>query len=285
MPADSDPPPPAGSLEQRIAAAYERLTPNEKRLAELERQIPHLLVTHSATELTERAGVSKAAGTRFRRLGFDGFEAARKLVRDARAWGSPVYLDDRERHASGRLEAHLRKDIDNLVRTVESLPSAEIADIARALANARRVRILGLRNSHIMASYLRWQLIMLRDRVVLAPGPGETAAEYVADLGAEDVAVVVAVRRRPPAVERWLTALASSGARVLLVTDRSGEALRDRATWTLACDVRGTALFDSYVSVLSVLNLLAGLVAAQLGAEGRRRLRRIEQAHAELGDL
>lgn len=286
MPADSVPPPDAGSLEQRIAAAYPRLTPNEKRLAELVREFPHLLVTHSATELTERAGVSKAAGTRFfRRLGFDGFEAARKLVRDARAWGSPVYLDDRERHSSGRLEAHLRKDVDNLVRTIESLPSAEIADIARALANARRVRILGLRNSHIMASYLRWQLIMLRDRVVLAPGPGETTAEYVADLGADDVAVVVAVRRRPPAVERWLAALASSGARVLLVTDRSGEALRDRATWTLACDVRGTALFDSYVSVLSVLNLLAGLVAAQLGAEGRKRLRRIEQAHAELGDL
>jgi len=117
-------------------------------------------------------GALKTAGTRFfRRLGFDGFEAARKLVRDARAWGSPVYLDDRERHSSGRLEAHLRKDVDNLVRTIESLPSAEIADIARALANARRVRILGLRNSHIMASYLRWQLIMLRDRVVLAPVP------------------------------------------------------------------------------------------------------------------
>ncbi len=293
MASASDPPPPpatapplSGALEQRVAAAYERLSPNEKRLADLVQEFPHLLVTHSATELTERAGVSKAAGTRFfRRLGFENFEEARKLVRDARAWGSPVYLDDRETGPSRALEAHLRKDVDNLVRTIESLPSEEIAVIARALANARRVRIFGLRNSHIFATYLRWQLIMLRDRVVVAPGAGETAAEYLGDLGEEDVAVVVAIRRRPPAIERWLTAMRKSRARVLLVTDRSGQALRDKATWTIACDVRSTALFDSYVSVLSVLNLLSSLVASQLGAEGRRRLRRIEQMHGELGDL
>lgn len=279
-------PPPGPSLEQRIAGAYERLTPNERRLADLVQEYPHLLVTHSATELTERAGVSKAAGTRFfRRLGFDNFEEARKLVRDARAWGSPVYLDDRESRPSGILEAHLRKDTDNLVRTIETLPSEHIAAIARAVANARRVRIFGLRNSHIMASYLRWQLIMIRDRVVVAPGAGETVAEYIADLGEEDVAIVIGVRRRPPAVERWLAAMRRTGARVLLVTDRSGQHLRDKATWTIACDVRATALFDSYVSVLSVLNLLSALVAAQLGGDGRKRLRRVEQAHSDLGDL
>ncbi|GHD45242.1 hypothetical protein GCM10017083_12930 [Thalassobaculum fulvum] len=283
----TDPPsPPAGSLEQRIVAAYERLSPNEKRLADLVQEQPHLLVTHSATELTERAGVSKAAGTRFfRRLGFENFEEARKLVRDARAWGSPVYLDERESRPSRALEAHLRKDVDNLVRTIETLPSEDVTSIARALANARRVRIFGLRNSHIFATYLRWQLIMVRDRVVIAPGAGETAAEYIADLEEQDVAVVIAVRRRPPAVERWLTAMARGKARVLLVTDRSGQALRDKATWTIACDVRSTALFDSYVSVLSVLNLLSSLVAAQLGAEGRKRLRAIEDVHGDLGEL
>lgn len=279
-------PTPSGTLEQRITTAYDRLTPNERRLADLVQDFPHLLVTHSATELTERAGVSKAAGTRFfRRLGFENFEEARKLVRDARAWGSPIYLDDRESRPSGLLEAHLRKDVDNLVRTIESLPSEHIAAIARAVANARRVRLFGLRNSHFMAAYLRWQLIMVRDRVVVAPGAGETMAEYVADLGEEDVVIVIGVRRRPPAVERWLAALRRTGARILLVTDRSGQHLRDKATWTIACDVRSTALFDSYVSVLSVLNLLGSLVAAQLGTEGRKRLRRIEQAHADLGDL
>lgn len=274
------------SLEQRISGAYARLSPNEKRLADLVQEFPHLLVTHSATELTERAGVSKAAGTRFfRRLGFENFEEARKLVRDARAWGSPIYLDDRESRPSGQMEAHIRKDVDNLVRTIESLPSDQVSAIARAVARARRVRIFGLRNSHIMATYLRWQLIMVRDRVMLAPGAGETVAEYLADLGEEDVAVIVAIRRRPPAVDRWLTTIARSGARILLITDRSGQGLRPQATWTIACDVRSTALFDSYVSVLSVLNLLSSMVAAQLGAEGRAKLRRIEQAHADLGDL
>jgi len=275
-------------LVQRIQDSYVTLSPNERKLAELLLDFPHHLVTHSATELTERAGVSKSAGTRFfRRLGFESYDEARRLVREAQDWGSPLYLGDPARNGVGGagLEGYLQREITNLTRSVEAIPTDRLAEIAQALASARGVVIAGWRNSHMMGSYFRWQLIQLRERVSLLNRSGETAAEHLAGLGPEDLLVIVGVRRRPRALETLFRAAEATGVRILLIADRSAGALGTRARWALYCNIRSVTLFDSYVGVIAVLHIIAGAVAAELGKQGRGRLRRIEALHEALEDF
>ena len=63
------------SLSERIVAAYDDLTRNERRLADLLLENPDILVLHSATEISGLVSVSKATTARFfQRMGYPSFK-------------------------------------------------------------------------------------------------------------------------------------------------------------------------------------------------------------------
>ena len=70
------------------------------------------------------------------------------------------------------------------------------------ICTATRVYVLGIRNSHFLAGYLRWQLIQVRDNVELLPVGGETLAEHLAGLNRDDVVILIAFRRRMPVIDQ-----------------------------------------------------------------------------------
>lgn len=277
------------TMESRIRAHYDLLPGSERGVADLLLHHPGRLATHAATELAAEAGASKAAVTRLiRRLGYASFAAARAEARDAQQWGSPVYLeDDRPAGPSTPTAAsrHLAADQQILARTLGALSDAELEACAQALAHARRVVVVGFRNSAWLAMYARSQLGLLRPGVELAPLPTETLAEALVGLGPEDLVLAFGFRRRVPAFAAALRAARAAQARILFVTDPTGAADLRMADWTLTCHSRGAAMFDSYVGAVSVINLLAAQVAQALGDSGRERLQGVEQWHGRLDDL
>ena len=85
------------AIESRIEAHYDRLPGSERRVAEAILDYPGHIASHSATELAQLAGASKAAVTRLiRRLGFAGYHEARRLgtllraMEQAREAGVPI---------------------------------------------------------------------------------------------------------------------------------------------------------------------------------------------------
>ena len=276
-------------LEARIQRHYDELPPAERRLADLLLGFPGNPASYSASELAAMAGTSNAAATRFfRRLGYKGYAEVRRQVRDAQAWGSPVYLSDASAPPGGEngvVAAHLASETDNLRRTLEGLRPGQLEEIAAALARARRVPVVGFRNSRMIAHYFQRQLVLLRPGTVLLPAPGQTLAEDLADLGGEDVVVLVAFRRRVAAVGEVARITRERGASLLLVTDPSAMRITRFARWTLLCRLGSGSLFDSYASAMSLLNLLCAAVFRRMPDRAARRMRRIEALHEELGEL
>src|SRR5690606_2398115 len=137
------------SLEKRIEAHYESLPPAERRLGDLLLRFPGDIANFSATELAEMAGTSKAAATRlFRRLGYESFNELREEIRNASSWGSPIYIAEEVPPSNNRgsiVAEQLRRDYENLSRTLESIAPADLADIVKALASARQVAVIGFR--------------------------------------------------------------------------------------------------------------------------------------------
>jgi DNA-binding MurR/RpiR family transcriptional regulator len=280
----------ATSLEKRIRGCYESLPNSERQVADLLLDFPGQLATHSATEIAKLSGASKAAVTRLvQRLGYPTYAQARTEVRNAQQWGSPVYLDipvdPAESAAPSALAAHLAADSELLRKTLESLASTDLEALADALGKARRVLVIGHRNSALLATYLRGQLGLLRAAVELAPMHGETLAEGLLGLGPEDLLLAVGFRRRVPAFLAALEVGRRAGTRIAVITDPSGAALARNADWVLPCHCRGASIFDSYVAAVSLINYLASQLAARLGQPARARLREIESLHEELGDL
>lgn len=282
------------SLEARIHAHYTTLPPAEKRLGDLLLSFPGDIATYSAGELADAAGTSRAAASRFfQRLGYRDFNEARQQAREAKRWGSPVYLASASSPggkssnglASQPIADHLAQESLNLTRTLEAIRPDRLRDAVDAIANAKRVHVAGFRHSHMLAGYLQRQLQIVRADVALLPKSGQTLAEDLIDIAKGDVLIMVGMRRRIHTVSRILEIARQQGARTLLITDPSLADPTRYATWTLTCEVRSQSLFDSYSATMSVINLLCTSLFHHEINRGQERLKRIETLHDELDEL
>lgn len=276
------------ALETLIREAYDRLPASERKVADFMLDYPGELASFSATEIAAKAESSKAAVTRMlKRLGFENFNAVRQAAREARQWGSPVYLLGRELERQGfstKVKRHIEQDLNAISDTFNSLDERAFQNAVSRIGTAARVFVLGFRNSHFLAGYLRWQLIQVRDNVELLPVAGETLAEQLAGLGKDDAVIIVAFRRRMPVLEQAMKIIARTKCYTLFVTDPTARK-ETSATWTVRCESRGEDLFDFYTAAMSFLHFLSVSVVAEIGSTGRDRLKRIETVHEELHEF
>ncbi|SOE62837.1 transcriptional regulator, RpiR family [Burkholderia sp. D7] len=279
------------SIENRIAERYDELSEIDQRLADVILSAPGQLAMQTATELATTAQVSKATTTRFfQKLGYASYDAARAVARAAQVGGSPLYLQDRGRkNASTKLDdviqAHLRHEVENLANTYRSLDTRMLSEVVDAIAHARRVVIIGYRHSHTVATMIRRELIQVRSDVVLLPAPGDTIGEYLGDLTAKDVVIIVGLRRRVPAVGFAAVALAEAGVPILYMSDVIAGKPARLARWVIRCHTDGLMLFDSKVGMTAVVNLICSLVAERLLERDNNHLQQVEIMHERLREL
>lgn len=273
------------SIEVRISEAFDSLPESERKVAEVILEFPGDLGAFKATELAARAGVSKAAATRlFRRLGFASFDEARVMARERRDWGSPLYMEGKagQHGMTGGLGNLLRDEIALLQRSLVRLDPQVIDELAAAAVGARRVWLVGFRNSRFIAEYLRWQLLQFRGDVVLLPGTGETAGEYLADMTGADLLIVVGLRRRVKGLDEVVAAARDQATPVAVITDPTARRLLAMARWTLVVETRGSFAFDSCGPALALCRYLSVEALHKAGRPGRTHLERVERQHERL---
>lgn len=272
-------------LDQAIRAHYERLPAGERKIADVLLDLGDELPAYSATELAERAGVSKATATRLvRRLGYADYQDLRQQARAGAVAGSPL-AELRDAAVPGTLGRHLEHDLACLTLTLKGIAPEHAERAVGVLAKAPRIWVVGFRNSHALALYARELLVQVKPDVRLLPLPGQTLAEDLSALGAGDAVLMLGFRRRPPVLAKILRVARSAGADVVLLTDPSLGDVAAEATVTFRCLSRGASLFDSYVAPLSLLNHLCAEVALALGETAQAKLRRSEQLHDVFGDF
>jgi len=273
-------------LVHRIRETYEALPLGERKLAELILEMRGDLAAYSATELAARSGVSKATAARLvRRLGYADFHEMRQQARNQYHNGSPLAELSTTMGLEATLAQHLAHDVAGLTRTMETIPADDVLTAVGILARARRVIVVGFRNSYAPAFYARELLVQVRPHVVLLPVSGQTLSEELSDLGRGDAILAFGFRRRPPVLGRILRIAAAANTRTVLLGDSSIGKFGKSANIVLRCFNRGARMFDSYVAAMSLVNYLGSGVALALGARAQERLHRIESLHDELSDL
>jgi DNA-binding MurR/RpiR family transcriptional regulator len=277
----------APSLLSRIRDRLHELSPTERRLADFVLDFPGELASFSASELATLANVSNATVSRFiRRLGYDNFDEARRHARAEKGSGSPLFLVTTKPAAgAGLVAAHERQSHANLAATCNRLSDALLTEIAEAILAARKVRLVGYRNGYFLASYLRWQLIQVREFTSVIPGAGETLGEYLAGISHLDCVIIFGLRRRVPQLARVVAHAAKVGAKTLYITDQASAPDPGPVSWLCRCDTQAPGPLDNHVGVLALCHLIAARVLELAGPAGRRRLTAIEAAHEALEEL
>ncbi len=276
----------ARSFVARIRDSLGEVPPTERRLGTFLLDFPGELASYTAAELAGLANVSNATVSRFiKRLGYDSFETARRVVRLEKQGGAALLLATPGDPARpGGLDAHRQQVHRNIDATFHRISEDTLTEIARALLEADQVWICGERSSRPFATYLRWQILQVLERTRVVPEAGETLGEYLPAMTRRDCVVLFGLSRRVARFATVLGALVATGARTLCITDRQDDP-RPRPEWLLRCETGAPGPLYDHAAVTMLCDALATAVLRLAGTPGRRRLSAIEGAHDALDEI
>lgn len=277
------------SLRELILESYDGLVPSERKLADVVMQRRNNLASYSATELARFAGVSKATAARFfRRLGYKSFSQFRTDMRVNPPAESPLFkLEDVAKLAGNGsgLERHFSIDAQNLATTLQNLGHEDIKAAVAALKGAQRVWIVGYRNGYATAFYAHALFSHAKPNVFLLNDAAAKIADLMADVDERDAVFVVDFRRRIKLLGQIVGLAREAGARIVLLTCSPVSILARPGDVILGCVTGGSAVFDSYVAPMSIVNYLAASLVAAMRPKARARMERIERIHEVLADI
>jgi DNA-binding MurR/RpiR family transcriptional regulator len=190
------------------------------------------------------------------------------------------------RHGGKRVELgqHLQAELQNLVSTIEQQRSDELTKAVRLLAQAEKLWVVGFGDNYSLAHFARSQLIKVRPDIRMIPLGGFSVPEEFASISENDVMLAFAVGRRTRSLRNIVASAASSGTRILYLTDGPALASGD-GSLTLKVRSTGTAMFDSITAAVSLMAYLCAFLGAWLGEAAVERLKRIDTIHEEWGEL
>lgn len=273
-------------LDERLRASWALFSPQEQRVASF--IIDHFddLISYNSAELARLSGVSKATVSRlFKRLGYARYKDMREELRTLRQSGMPLTGNSDAVQGNTLLARHYKQEMANLTQLLNQLKVAPFAEVVSALVSAKRLFIIGMRNSWPVAMHLRQQLLQVRSGVHLLPQPGQTLAEELVDVGPEDCVITVAFRRRPRIIKPLLAILQQRGIPAVVLSEPASSGLAVYSGWHLSAPLDSVSAFDSYSSAMSLVNLLANAVLHESLTSGRQRIHNIAELYTGLDEL
>ncbi len=273
------------SLDRLVADIGTELTSTERRLAELVLADPTRVAFDTVAELAERADTSGPSVMRFAtRLGFDGYSAMQRFVRDDLA-ARLTRPTDRIRsdepadsHEAARRNAHTSID-----EAFDRATPDEIASMADVIAHAcGRVWIVASEASSPVAQLLTSNLRLVRPGVVQVTGSAAAIAGAIVDAGPDDAVIAVDVERYERSVSDTARLLVERGAVMVAITDGPLSPLAAAATHWCGVRVPSIGPFDSAVPIVAMAELVIAEVAARRRDAATERLDSAEHAWSTL---
>ena len=265
------------SLSQLIAAAGDRLTPTERRIAEAVVAEPTLLAFGTVSNLAAAVGTSRPSIVRFAtKLGFEGYPRLQDHVRrDLASQLSKPSVRIR-RSPDGH---SVRDTIEGSLHSVfAAIAGGRLADLAMHLSDAEHVLVLSGETSRAGAHARVSGLSMLRPRVRLLED--RNLGRDLADTHPDDLLVVIDFPRYRSAVVHAARLFAETGGKILAITDGPLSPLAQITDLWCAVEVPAIGPFDSSLPAVALAELLVMEVAAQRQAGATQRIDRTEEMWA-----
>ena len=264
---------------------------------------PEEVAVRTITDLAASLGVNASTLTRLStRLGYTGFADFQNVFRDSIAQRHRhFYSQQAERLVAGKTNRAAaadggaaspevetvvqlaRESIINVEGFLSQLSPEHLRGAARMLAEAKRVRIHGLRQFSALASFVCYGLSMIRTDVALLDAQGLGVAEGLAQLQPGDVVVVTSVAPYTRSVAEAAVAAAQSGLSVIAITDTLASPLVPPATHAFLIPHESSFFSNSMGAYLVFCEGLLNLVARHLGKRSLQALERRERLITALG--
>lgn len=279
-------------LQERIKRVYASLSPSECKLVDVLLTKQYELASYSATELAKLAGISKSTAARcFKHLGFRDFNQLRMQLRaHVTHHLSPLtHLENKqppaEADALNSFYQHIEVEKLKLDETLNSLLPESLAQALTLLLGAKRVWVVGFRNSYATAFYAQSVFSHVLNDVCLLNEGSVKIADNLADLSQYDLFFIVDFPRRLNLLNQLVEVATFYKVPMIILSDAPISSVSAQAKVVLPCCIKNNYVFDSYTAGLSLVNYLANELVKRIPAQAQKRMQHIEQIHNLLEDL
>lgn len=274
-------------VAERIRTHGATLTAAERRVAAAILDAPQAVGFGTVADLARAASVGAASVVRLAtKLGFEGYSDLQESIqRDLTRQLRPAAERIHEGIDEPRSE-HLTAELGNVRSSVEAAAEHDLHEVVSRLSDlARPVAVLSGEASTGVAQQFVGQLQQLRGDVSALGGSDVAVRRDIAVLPDVATAIVIDLRR----YERWVldahAALHERGIWSAGLTDSMLSPIAGIAEVTFVVAAAAVGPFDSHVGTLSLLNLVANGVAAELRTSAADRLAAIESSWSQGGSL
>lgn len=256
------------SLQERVAARFESLTATERRVARYLADHQHQAAFASAEELGRAIGTSDASVVRTAKaLGFDGLPELKRSLqgRLESLLTSADLLHNTLTAAGSGPEAILAASLAERTKLIEDIGRSVDPGAFRAatdlVAAAHETLVCGAARL-IVAEYTAMRLVRIGHRARSVTDTGVRLVDQLLPLGDGDAVLAIAPHRLVRDMRVAMDHAHRVGARVVLVTETLGEALRDHVDVTLTMPFAPPDKYGGQTAALVVLEALTVAVAA-----------------------
>ena len=270
-------------LISNIQSQYTRLSKGQKLIAQYILNNYDKVAFMTACKLGETVGVSESTVVRFANaLGYSGYPklqaALQELIKNKLTTVQRVEMAHDYSDDFAILNKVLKSDIDNIRSTLEEIDERAFKEASNKLLRARKIYILGMRSSFVVAQYLGFYLDIILDNVHIIRMDMGDAFEQIVRINEEDVIVAISFPRYSKKSYQIVNYAKEKGAHVISLTDSLFAPVASLADNTLLVKSNMASFVDSLVPALSISNALAISV-------GMKEKEDIKQHFDDLGQI
>lgn len=248
-------------LLNRIQSRFKKLSKGQKRIADYILNNYDKVAFMTAASLGQAVDVSESTVVRFANaLGYGGYPKLQKALQESiKTKLTTVQRFEMSKELESNTDLYkkiMSQDIENIQRSMDDLDMANLMHVADMIHGARRVYVLGLRSSSVLAQYLSFYLNFAIDRVNVIPVGALDAFDSVINLSEEDLLIVITFPRYSNQTLKLATYAHENNIPIVSITDSVLSPVASLSDSVLTAKYDMTTFIDSLAAPMSVINAL-----------------------------
>lgn len=241
----------------------------------------------TASKLGKTVNVSESTVVRFAaELGFDGYPSMQKtlqeMIRNKLTSIQRVEVSNERIGNQDIMTMVMQSDIEKIRMTLDETDRSSFNEAVSAIANAKKIYILGVRSASVLADFISFYFRFMFDNMVSVDTTSISEVfEQILHISSDDVFIGLSFPRYSKRTVKAMQFAKDRGAKVIAITDSKVSPLTKIADVSLLAKSDMASFVDSLVAPLSLVNALIVAVSREKSVELETSLNGLEQIWEE----
>lgn len=279
-----------GQLADRINAAM--LTKTERRIADYMLQHSETLYFTTAKDLAMELGVSDTSVIRLcRSLGYKGYKELQQSMQGelSRVMEQGKYVIPQEKLRVRAEQTDNQGHSQCLDAAIKNLQTANAKNApekylraAELILGSEHIFVAGFRGSASLSMHLGVLLSQFVKHVEYHYHADSSCVEAMASCGAQDCVILIGAERYSKMTRVLAEMAKEADCKLIVLTDKPGASFAAKADIVFVADVSGPYVFNSYVSMLYIIENLGFELSKLMGVWAEQNLSRLNRYLTQL---